>query len=53
LKVAVRVNFRDHAGKAPGDGIGGIDHRQRVGIRDIERIKGRQIAHKADNPAIG
>src|ERR1700733_13116652 len=35
-KPAVLVDRRDHAGKTAGHGIAGIDHRRRVGIRDIE-----------------
>jgi hypothetical protein len=52
-KPAVLVDRRDHAGKAAGHRIAGIDHRRRVGIRDIERIDRRKVSHEGHDPAIG
>jgi len=51
VKPSMLVDLRDHPGRASGDGIGGIDHRRRVGIRDIQRIDRRKISHECHHPA--
>jgi hypothetical protein len=52
-KPATFVNFCDHAVIASGDGIGGINHRSRVGIRDIDGVNGRKVSHERHDPAVG
>ena len=46
------VNFCDHAVIASGNGIGGIDNRSRVGIRNIEGIDVRKVVETGITPLI-
>ena len=53
MKLAERIDLRDYAIICSRNGIGRIDHARCIGIRNIEHVDRRKIAHEGHDTAIG